>query len=432
MIRFGTDGVRGHAGTAPITAEGAVRIGRAAARLAREEGGDRVLLARATRPSGAMLVAAAAAGVAAEGGTALLADVLPTAGLMAALADGIADAGVMVTASHNPAKDNGFKVMGANGRKLSDALSSRFEAWIQEDPQPGDPGVLEPIGLQARRCYHRALDDAAPGATALEGLKIAVDLAHGAATSTARWLKERYPGTTWHLRGTGDGVINEGVGSEHPAGLVDLVLEQGCHAGIAVDGDADRCLLVDERGEIVHGDALAWLLASTMEVRSLAVTVMSTTALEAALPDVRVERTPVGDRHLMLAMQQHGIPLGCEESGHVLFADGLPGGDGILTGLRALASARLRERPLSEALAPFVPFPRVKTKVRVSARPPLDELPELLDAIALGESKLGPGRVFVRYSGTEPVLRILVEGPDASVVEDVAFDVTEVARQVLP
>jgi len=432
MIRFGTDGVRGHAGTPPITAEGAVRIGRAAARLAREGGGERVILARDTRPSGAMLVAAAAAGVAAEGGTALLADVLPTAGLMAALADGIAEAGVMVTASHNPAGDNGFKVVGANGRKLSDSRSAKFEAWLGEEPEPGEPGTLEPVGLQARRCYHRALDEAAPGSTALEGLKVAVDLANGAAASTARWLKERYPGTTWHLRGTGDGVINDGAGSEHPQAVAELVREHGCHVGIAVDGDADRCVLVDETGQVVHGDALCWLLASHMEVRSLAVTVMSTTALEAALPQVRVERTPVGDRHLMLAMQQHGIPLGCEESGHVLFADGLPGGDGILTGLRAIAAARLREHALSQALAPFQPFPRVKTKVRVSARPPLDELEELQDAVAAGQERLGPGRVFLRYSGTEPVLRILVEGPDAAAVEDVAFDVTEVAREVLP
>lgn len=432
MIRFGTDGVRGRAGTAPVSAEGAVRIGRAAARLARESGGDRVLLARDTRPSGSMLVAAVCAGVAAEGGTALLADVLPTAGLMAALDDGIADVGVMVTASHNPAPDNGFKVIGRGGRKLSDAQSRQFEAWLAEEPSSCVPGHLEPVGMQARKCYHRALDEAAPPGSAFEGQKIVVDLAHGAAVATGRWLKERYPATTWILIGTGDGVINEGVGSEHPELLAERVLAEGAHAGIAVDGDADRCVLVDERGETVHGDALTWLLARHMGVRSLAVTVMSTTALEEALPDVLIERTQVGDRHLMRAMHQHGIPLGAEESGHVLFGDGLPGGDGILTGLRALAAAELRERPLSGAMSGFTPFPRVKTKVRVSARPPLDELEELQAVVQAAEARLGAGRVFLRYSGTEPVLRILVEGPDAQIVEDAAFDITEVATRVLP
>ena len=196
MIRFGTDGVRGRAGQPPIVVEDAVRIGRAAARLAREHGGERVLLARDTRPSGAMLVAAAAAGVAGEGGTALLADVLPTAGLMAALADGMAEAGIMVTASHNPAEDNGFKIVGSDGRKLSDAQSQQFEAWLAEAPVHR-VGTLEPVGLQARRCYHRALDEAAPESSALAGLKIAVDLAHGAATSTGRWRRSATSTARW-------------------------------------------------------------------------------------------------------------------------------------------------------------------------------------------------------------------------------------------
>lgn len=432
MIRFGTDGIRGAAGAWPITADVALSVGRAAARLAREYGGDRVLLARDTRPSGSMLVAAAAAGVASQGGHALLADVLPTAGLMAGLADGMAEVGIMVTASHNASPDNGFKIIGAGGRKLSEADSARFENWLAENPAEGEVGSLEPVGLQARRCYHRALDEASPDSAALDGCKIAVDLAHGAAVSTVRWLKERYPGVTWVFRGDGDGIINEGVGSEHPDGLAELVRAESCHGGIAVDGDADRCLIVDEQGRPVHGDVLTWLLASRMQVRSLAVTVMSTTALEAALPEVRVERTPVGDKHLMLAMHQHGIPLGCEESGHVLFADGLPGGDGVLTGLRALALAGLQDQPLSQTLAAFQPYPRVKTKVRVNGRPPLDEIAALRAAVEAGEGRLGRGRVFLRYSGTEPVLRVLVEGPDAEVVKDVAYEVTEAARASLP
>lgn len=432
MIRFGTDGVRGPAGTLPITASTGLAMGRAAVRLARSYGGDRVFIARDTRPSGPMLTAAVAAGVASAGGRALLADVLPTAGLMANLAAGVADVGVMVTASHNAAPDNGFKVMGRGGRKLSDADTQRVEEWLAEPEFQAEPGTLSAVGLQARKTYHRALDAVAPATTSLTDVTIAVDLANGAAVGTARWLRERYPAVRWVLRGTGDGLINKGVGSEHPAGLAELVRAEGAHAGIAVDGDADRCLLVDENGTVVHGDVLAWLLTTRSGSRSLAVTVMSTAALEGALPGVRVERTPVGDRHLMTAMQQHGLALGCEESGHVLFADGLPGGDGMLTGLRALALADLGGQPFSRTLSEFTPFPRSKTQVRVSERPPIDEVPQLVEACASGEARLGAGgRVFLRYSGTEPVLRVLVEGPDARAVQIVAGEITELATQVL-
>ena len=206
---------------------------------------------------------------------------------------------------------------------------------------------------------------------------------------------------------------------------------EACHGGFAVDGDADRCVLVDEQGRVVPGDALAWLLARGAGVESLAVTVMSNGALEPSLPGVHVVRTPVGDRHLHAAMAEHGIPLGCEESGHVLFDDALPDGDGVVTGLRALAIGTA-EGPLSRHLAGFVPFPRVKGKVRVRHRPALDSLPALTDVCRLGEQRLGAGgRVFLRYSGTEPVLRVLVEGPEATTVEGVARDVTRVATEVL-
>jgi phosphoglucosamine mutase len=431
MIRFGTDGVRGEAGRPPMTAEVAVRVGRAAVKLARLSGGDRVLIARDTRPSGPMLTAGVASGVAAQGGEAVLADVLPTSGVMANLAAGTADVGVMVTASHNPAPDNGFKVIGVGGHKLSDEQSARFEAWLAEEPEPCVPGLFRPDGLGARQVYHRALADAAPAGSALDGLRIAVDLAHGAAIGAARWLRERYPGVDWRFTGTGDGVVNSGVGSEHPAHLAALVRDEGCDAGIAVDGDADRCVLIDDRGEVVCGDALIWWLARGAGVRSLAVSVMSTTALEAALPDVRIERTPVGDRHLMHAMRQHGIPLGGEESGHVIFADGLPGGDGVLTGLRALALVG-RGRPLSAQLAPFRPHPRRTARVPAARKPPIGELPALQAAIAAAETDLGAsGRVLVRYSGTEPALRVLVEGVDAAAVARAVDAIVAAAREGL-
>lgn len=429
MIRFGTDGVRGPAGVRPITAEGALAIGKAAARLAEHQGGQRVLIARDTRPSGPMLVAGCAAGAASLGAHVTIADVLPTSAVMAALADGIAEAGIMVTASHNPAADNGFKVLDSRGKKLSQELTQHFEEWVNQGHASNVISQITHNPLSVRTSYHRALEACAPASTDLADRTIVVDLAHGAATLNRRWLKEYYPATDWVFLGTGEGIINDGVGSEYPEHLASVVLDSGADAGIAVDGDGDRCVLVDERGRVVHGDKLAWLLAVNSGVRSMAVTVMSTSALEPALPGVHVHRTPVGDKHLMRAMAQHGLPLGCEESGHVLFSDGLPGGDGLLTGLRALANDR---RPLSDQLTAFKPFPRVKGKVKVNARLPLGELAELQACVEAANARLDGGRVFLRYSGTEPVLRVLVEGPDQAVVEEVAAEVTQVAQQVLP
>jgi phosphoglucosamine mutase len=432
MIKFGTDGLRGVAGEDPITAEVAVRLGRAAAELGRRARGDTVVVARDTRPSGAMLMAACSAGVAAAGARCRVADVLPTSGLMAALAEGLGDVGVMVTASHNPARDNGFKVLSARGRKLTDAETAQVEAWIASPVVAGDPGTIENVALQAKKTYLRALERAAPPAEALGSVSIAVDLANGAASSMGRWLTERYPGVTWVFRGTGEGAINEGAGSEHPEGLAELVRHSGASAGLAVDGDADRCLLVDETGHMVPGDSLLWLLATGLGVGGMAITEMSTTALEASLPGIHIVRTPVGDRHVLAAMHQQGLALGGEESGHVAFSDGLPGGDGVLTGLRALAVARLSDRRLSETLQGFQPFPRRVVKIPVTRRPPLEELEGLRMTRAEVEAELGAGgRVFIRYSGTEPLLRILVEGPDTQRVEGGAGRLAQAAREAL-
>lgn len=431
MIRFGTDGIRGEAGRWPLTAEVALRVGRGAVRLAREQGAERVMIARDTRPSGPMLSYAVAAGVAAEGGEAVLAEVLPTAGLMANLAAGAAEVGIMVTASHNPAPDNGFKVVYRQGRKLSDEDSAQFEGWLTLEPEDRLPGSVRGDALGARQVYQRALDQVAPPSSSLQGVRVAVDLANGAARITKRWLRERYPGVEWIFRGCEDGVINQGVGSEHPDSLGQAIREKGCDFGFAVDGDADRCVLLDERGEVVPGDVLTWWLATRLQVRSLAVTVMSTGALEQALTGVRIERTPVGDRHLMHAMRQQGLSLGCEESGHVLFSDGLPGGDGVLTGLKALALATSGV-PLSEQLADFVPFPRKTGRVRTSARPPIESLESLQRAIEAAPGRLGPGgRVLVRYSGTEPVMRLLVEGPEPRAVAQILDELSEIAREAL-
>lgn len=429
MIAFGTDGIRGRAGQAPITPEVGVAVGRAAARLAREAGGEAVVVGRDSRPSGAALEAAVAEGVAAEGLVARVAGLVPTSAVSTALAEGLGAAGVVITASHNPAPDNGFKVLGAGGRKLEADQTARVEAWIAQDPAEGSRGRVEDVHARAWSLYTRALADRLPERRALAGARVAVDLANGACAPIVPWL-QREVGARLVVVGSGDGLVNDGVGAVHPERLAKAVVDKGCIGGFAVDGDGDRCVLVDERGHVVPGDGLAWLLATGLGLPSLAVTVMSNAGLEASLPGVRVVRTEVGDKHLQEAMKG-GIALGCEESGHVLFGDGLPTGDGILTGLRALGLA-LARGSVSGAVAGFRPFPRLLAKVPVSDRPPLSGVLPLREAALEGERELGDGgRVFLRYSGTEPLLRVLVEGADAATVERVTARVTRAAREAL-
>ena len=429
-VAFGTDGIRGRAGTFPCTVEVGLQVGRAAARLARALGGDRVLIGRDTRPSGPALEAAVAAGAAAQGARVLLAGILPTSGVAVALHAGLGDVGVVLTASHNPAHDNGFKVLGPRGRKLDDDEQRRVEAWIAESPEGGaPPGGVEAVAEQATEAWWRGVRAAAPDPELLRGRRIAIDLAHGALAPHADRLRATFP-ADWVVVGAGEGTINDAVGSEHLASLQRAVREHGCEAGLAFDGDADRCRVVDERGEIVPGDAVAWFLARARGARTLAVTVMSSGALEASLEGVRVLRTPVGDRHLREAIDAQGADLGSEESGHVLFAD-FPAGDGLVTGLRLLGAA-LPQGSLSAAFSGFRPLPRRLEKVRVARRPPLDTVAELREAASAGEAALGAhGRVYLRYSGTEPVLRVLVEGADAATVDAVADRVVEVAERVL-
>lgn len=429
MIQFGTDGIRGEAGTAPITPEVGVLVGRAAVRLAGGPG-KRVGVVRDTRPSGRMLQHAVASGVAGAGGVAVLGGVAPTSALAAALGAGVVDAGVMLTASHNAAPDNGFKVFAPGGRKLTDAESREVESWLAEPAKAQTPGTIVRARDEILGTYISAMEEVLPSLEGLRGQRIALDLAHGAATPLVDWLRTLIPAEII-LLGAGDGVINEGVGSEHPELLAAAVRAHGCTAGLAVDGDADRALVVDETGAVVPGDALTWLLAKGMMLNKLAVTVMSNAALESLLPGVQITRTSVGDRYLAEAMREHNLPLGAEESGHVLFQDGLPAGDGLLTGLRVLAFAAALGG-LREATAGFKPFPRYKGKLRVARRPPLDTLPELQAQVRALEPQLGDGgRVFLRYSGTEPVLRVLVEGHTAQAVEQVAQAVNAAALEAL-
>lgn len=432
-VKFGTDGIRGLAGVPPCTPEIARAIAFAVSRALRL--GERsALIARDTRESGPALELGLVAGFADARVPVFSLGVLPTSGLAAVLrASSDVGAGVMLTASHNPAQDNGFKVLGPGGQKLTDAENAAIEAELVKAMAVARPPSTARVDYGAAdrgaETWFEALDAAAgPSAAALIGRRIVVDLANGAVIAAVPWL-DALPCEIIAIGRSG--LINDHVGSEHPDALIAAVLEHGADAGLAVDGDGDRCRLVDETGQIIDGDALAWLLAVGRGVTKLAVTVMSSTALEEALPGVAIVRTPVGDRHLSQAIARGEATLGVEESGHVVFDDALPTGDGLVTGFRALAAAFGLGPSLSTAIA-FEPFPRRLTKVRVRERTPIDAIPALVAAANKGETALGAhGRVFLRYSGTEPVLRILVEGHDADAVAAVSERVTRLAAEVL-
>lgn len=427
-MRFGTDGVRGRAGESPIDTAGARAVGGAACRFAQALGGRKVVVGHDTRVSSPRLARDVGEAVVEAGGTWLDAGTVPTSAVALAVESGLATVGVIVTASHNPAGDNGFKVVGAGGRKLDEAGIAAMEAWLAEPLESVEGGVRVDASASVADLWRRQVEAAVPQPNPLEGRRIAVDLANGASTRAVPWLEEVL-GAELHLVGT-TGVINDGCGSEHLGAVAEAVLQHDCDAGLAVDGDGDRCRLVDGDGRPVPGDAVLWLLARALDVPGLAVTVMSNGALEAQLPGVRVVRTAVGDRFVRAAMDEQGLPLGGEESGHILFA-GSAAGDGLVAGVRALVAAFEGHDSLAEAVAGFRPLARATGKVPVARRPALEQVDALRAAREAAEPRLGShGRVFLRYSGTEPVLRILVEGA-ADVVGDVAETIAGVARRVL-
>ncbi len=383
-IEFGTDGVRGRSGDWPITEEGARIIGRAVAAWCQQ---GPVYVGRDTRASGAMLADALIEGLCEGGSDALDGGVMPTAAVSCAVASSACAAGVVLTASHNPWQDNGIKVLDAGGRKPSSTAT--LEALFADAPSPGGGRRITPADpLAAWRDAMPLLD--------LSGLRILLDCAHGAAAHAAPELLTGMGAAVVEVGCRPDGYnINDGVGATHPPD--DL---GGCDLGICLDGDADRLILLDERG-LLDGDDILWALAASVSGPVVG-TVMTNGGLERALSG-RLLRAAVGDRHVAAMMRDSGAQIGAETSGHVLFADGMPTGDGLYAALRVLAAT---------GGYPQVPgwsrLPVASRSLRYSGpRRPLEALSTPDDARAAGQ------RVIIRYSGTEPVLRILVEGEQA-------------------
>jgi phosphoglucosamine mutase len=435
---FGTDGVRGVANV-DLTPPLAYELGRAAGHVL-DGSGRSVVIGQDTRRSGDMLVAALGAGLAAVGADVVELGVVTTPGLAFVAADPRYAAGIMVSASHNPAEDNGIKVLTA-GRKLDDELELELERLIatpNEIPlrRNGEIGRIT-RDASPMRAYREHLREAA--GEAFTGLRLAIDCAHGSACSIAPALFSELGADVTVLFDEPDGTnINHLCGSTHPETLAAAVVERGCAIGLAFDGDADRLIAVDERGAVVDGDAIMGILAldrlaaGTLRNNLLVVTVLSNGGLDRAVQDAggRVLRTPVGDRHVLEAMEKADATLGGEQSGHIIFRERATTGDGLLTAIELVKSMR-REgvAPLSELAARVPMLPQVMINSAVRHKDTWESVPEFRAAVERETERLGKrGRILVRPSGTEPRIRIMVEGDDPDEIAAIARRLDELAQ----
>ncbi|MFO1035374.1 MAG: phosphoglucosamine mutase [Geminicoccaceae bacterium] len=440
---FGTDGIRGTANSHPMTAEIALSLGMAAGRIFRR--GDhrhRVVIGKDTRLSGYMLEPALTAGFVASGMNVMLVGPMPTPAVAFLTRSLRADLGVMISASHNPYEDNGIKLFGPDGYKLSDALELEIEAAMASGDGEGraaahDLGRAQRID-DARGRYMENLKASFPKGLTLDGLKLVVDAANGAAYHLAGDLFWELGAEVVRVGTSPNGFnINAECGSTYPQYLRERVLAEKADLGIALDGDADRVVLVDEKGNVVDGDQVLALIASSWHadgrVRGGAVvaTLMSNLGLETFLKGLGLplRRTKVGDRYVVEQMRAEGCNVGGEQSGHVILSDFATTGDGLLAALQVLAVLRQREQPVSEVARPFTPLPQRLKNVRMQKKLDLTT-PAVASLLERQSARLaGTGRLLVRPSGTEPVVRVMVEAQDEALLTDVLESVSdEIAR----
>ncbi len=442
---FGTDGVRGRANFEPMTPEMALRLGRAVAYYFRgqhKSGRGRIVIGKDTRLSGYLFETALAAGICSMGADVMLCGPLPTPGIAFITSSMRADAGVVISASHNPFEDNGIKIFAADGFKLPDEVEARLEELMASDeldknrPHGAEIGKATKIE-DSRGRYVQFLKNAFPRQLTLEGMKIVVDCANGAAYKVAPAVFAELGADVVTMNARPDGTnINDECGALHPQKMQAAVRKHGAQIGIAVDGDADRVIICDEHGDEVDGDSIMAMCARRMLERgelkhkTLVATVMSNLGLERSLRELggRIERVQVGDRYVVESMRQNGYNFGGEQSGHLVFLDHMTTGDGVLGALQVLAVMLESQRPLSELRRVMTRYPQVLVNLKVKEKKPLAELPSVSAAIAKVEKVLGAeGRVLVRYSGTEAKARVMVEGPDEAVIQAYA---DEIAREI--
>ena len=438
---FGTDGIRGRTNEAPMTAELAMRVGQAAgAHFLRGDHRHRVVIGKDTRLSGSMMESALVAGFTSVGMDVIQVGPLPTPAVALLTKAMRADIGVMISASHNPYQDNGIKLFGPDGYKLSDTDETAIEAMLELPPRLAP---AESIGRaqrieDARGRYIHAVKSSFPEALRLDGLRIVVDCAHGAAYVVAPMALWELGADLITIGDKPDGTnVNDGVGSTAPEALQRKVLETRADIGIALDGDADRLIIVDERGRIVDGDQIMALIATSWQRRGLlkgggiVATVMSNLGLERYLEKagLTLARTAVGDRYVLEAMRRDGFNVGGEQSGHLILSDYATTGDGLMAALQVLAELVVSRKPASELLRCFEPLPQKLQNVRFKAGAPL-ETEGVKQAIATAEAQLaGTGRLVIRKSGTEPLIRVMAEGEDLQLVSQVVEEVCEAVRR---
>jgi phosphoglucosamine mutase len=451
---FGTDGVRGTANIEPVTAETALKLGRAAGHVfkhletqARSRGRHKIVLGKDTRLSGYMLENAISSGILSMGVDVLFIGPLPTPGVAYVTRSLRADAGIVITASHNPYDDNGIKFFRADGYKLEDKIEHEIESLVFSGRIENIRPTADEIGKAVRieDALGRYIEHAKasfPRGMTLEGMRIVVDCAHGAAYKSTPCVLRELGADVITFGNQPDGKnINKDCGSMHPAMMCQKIWEHRADAGIAHDGDADRVLLCDERGSLIDGDdvmaiaALDLLAKGTLHEKTLVATVMSNAGLDAALLEAggRVVRTPVGDKNVIDEMLRNGFNLGGEQSGHMIFREFSSTGDGLVAALQILRIMKAKEMPLSRLGKCWTRFPQVVTNIVVREKRPFEELENVPKLVAEAEAELKAqgGRVLLRYSGTEPKARLLLEGRQAAPLEKWSQRITEaVKRQV--
>ena len=446
---FGTDGIRGVANRDPMTAEMALRLGQAVAqKFRRARRGGRIVIGKDTRLSGYMLESALQAGIVSAGADVMLVGPLPTPGIAFITSSMRADAGVVISASHNPYQDNGIKIFAADGFKLPDEVEAEIERSMEAIGGGSDSARAAPDAIgKAERIddavgrYVQFLKHAFPKELTLDGVKVVVDCANGAAYHVAPQVFRELGAVMDEINVWPDGRnINFNCGALHPETMTDEVKHSGAQIGIALDGDADRVMLADEKGNVIDGDQILAILGTRMLARkqlageTVVATVMSNLGLERALAAAggKLIRTAVGDRYVVEAMREKGYVLGGEQSGHIVFLDHATTGDGVIAALRVLAVMVEEGKPLSELARTMTRYPQVLLNFAVARKRPFEEMPAVQKKISQIEDALGSdGRVVVRYSGTESKARVMIEGTDEFRIKAYASEIAETLKQAL-
>ena len=439
---FGTDGIRGRVGDAPVTPDFMLKLGWATGKVFASEDSTKptVVIGKDTRVSGYMLESALQAGLVAAGANVKLLGPLPTPGIALLTRTQKADAGIVISASHNPYFDNGIKFFNGQGSKLSDELELQIEAMIDSLMETVDSEQLGKASriVDAAGRYVEYCKSTFPDELSLKGMKLVIDCAHGATYHIAPAVFEELGATTVVIGATPDGYnINHGVGSTEPAALQAKVLEEGADIGIAFDGDGDRLQMVNAKGELLTGDDVLYVLAMHRLAKGdsdagIVGTLMTNMGLELALEagGLRLARAKVGDRYVKELMVAEGWSLGGESSGHIICGDLSTTGDGVIAALQVLAAVRASGKSLEALASGFNPLPQVLVNVRITKSFDLSAHPTIAEACRRVESELkGRGRLLLRPSGTEPVIRVMVEGDDTVAIDALADEVADAIRQ---